>query len=148
MSKNDKDKKFNNKIWIIVVGVILIIALVVGFALAYMKNNEKKDEQTLAYTDLIKEISYGNIEKIEMTVGSTTLKVKQKNIEEEKTTIIPNTESFMELVQQKVAEGNEIELIQNPKSFLSQIPSFIISFLPTAIMLALFIMIFKMQGLG
>ena len=148
MSKNKEDKKSNNKIWMIVIGVILIIALVVGIVFAYMKNNEKKDEQTLAYTDLIKEISYGNIEKIEMTVGSTTLKVKQKNVEEEKTTIIPNTESFMELVQQKVAEGNEIELVQKPKSFLSQIPSFIISILPTAIMLALFIMIFKMQGLG
>ena len=31
---------------------------------------------------------------------------------------------------------------------LSQIPAFVISFLPTLIMLALFVMIFKMQGLG
>lgn len=45
---------------------------------------DQKDEKTLAYTDLIKEISYGNIEKIEMTVGSTTVKVKVKNVEEEK----------------------------------------------------------------
>jgi len=102
----------------------------------------------MAYTDLIKEISYGNIEKIEMTVGSTTVKVKQKNIDEEKTVIVPNTESFMELVQQRIAEGNEMELIQKPRSIISQIPSVIVSLLPTAIMLALFIMIFKMQGLG
>ena len=61
---------------------------------------------------------------------------------------MPNTESFMELVQQKVAEGNEIELIQKPKSFIATLPSFVISILPTLIMLALFIMIFKMQGLG
>ena len=71
-----------------------------------------------------------------------------KNVEEEKTSVVPETESFMELVQSKVAEGNELELIQKPKSILAQIPSMIMSILPTAIMLALFIMIFKMQGLG
>ena len=97
---------------------------------------------------LIKEISSGNIEKIEMTTGSTTVKVKLKNKEEEKKTIVPSTQTFMDLIQAKVAEGNEIELVQKPKSILSQIPGTILSFLPTAIMLALFIMIFKMQGLG
>ncbi|MCI8444791.1 MAG: ATP-dependent zinc metalloprotease FtsH [Clostridia bacterium] len=113
-----------------------------------MENKEKEDQKILAYTDLIKELSYGNVEKIEMKTGSTTIKVKMKNVEEEKTTIVPNTESFIELVQTKVAEGNEIELIQKPRSVAAQIPSILISFLPTAIMLALFIMIFKMQGLG
>ena len=43
-----------------------------------MQNSQKEDENTLSYTDLIKEISYGNIEKIEMTVGSTTVKVTKK----------------------------------------------------------------------
>ena len=114
----------------------------------WVKNTSKKDENTLAYTDLIKELSYGNIEKVEMTTGSTTVKVKLKDVEEEKTSIVPETESFMNLVQSKVAEGNELELIQKPKSILAQIPSMIMSILPTAIMLALFIMIFKMQGLG
>ena len=83
-----------------------------------------------------------------MTTGSTTVKVKMKNVEEEKRAVVPNTESFMELIQTKVAEGNEIELIQNPKSVLAQIPSMIFSLLPTIIMLALFVMIIKMQGLG
>ena len=115
-----------------------------------MQNSQKEDENTLSYTDLIKEISYGNIEKIEMTVGSTTVKVTKKGESEEdaKTAIVPNTESFMELVQQKVAEGNEIELIQKPRSFFAELPSVIFSVLPTLIMVALFIMIFKMQGVG
>lgn len=124
---------------------VIVIALVSIF---WVKNTSKKDENTLAYTDLIKELSYGNIEKVEMTTGSTTVKVKLKDVEEEKTSIVPETESFMNLVQSKVAEGNELELIQKPKSILAQIPSMIMSILPTAIMLALFIMIFKMQGLG
>ena len=148
MSKKDKENNKDKKLLVILGSVIILLALIAGIVFLYMNETKEDDEKTLAYTDLIKEMSYGNIEKIEMTVGSTTVKVKMKNEEEEKTSIVPNTESFMELVQTKVAEGNEIELIQKPKSILAQIPSVVISLLPTAIMLALFIMIFKMQGLG
>lgn len=49
-----------------------------------MKSKDKEDKKTLAYTDLIKEISYGNIEKVELTTGSKNAKVKMKNEEEEK----------------------------------------------------------------
>ena len=147
--KNNEKEKFKNKKLILLIACLVVFIVLSSVLIYYLvKNSKSKDENTLAYTDFIKEISYGNIEKVEMTVGSTTLKVKVKNIEEEKTVIIPDTESFMGLLQEKVAEGNEIELIQKPRSVISQIPSFIISFLPTAIMLALFIMIFKMQGLG
>ena len=144
--KNEKNEK--NKLWIGL--TILIIALVIISALAIWLSQEKKeeDENTLAYTDLIKEISYGNVEKVEMTTGSTTVKVKMRNVEEEKTSIVPNTESFIDLIQTKVAEGNEIELIQKPRSIWIQIPTIILNLLPTIIMLALFIMIFKLQGLG
>lgn len=148
MSKKKNDKKKEKKLWLSLISLIILLAILLGTTVFLAKDKEKEDENILAYTDLIKELSYGNIEKIEMTVGSTSLKVKQKNEEEEKKAIVPNTESFIGLVQEKVAEGNEIELIQKPKSVLAQIPTFIISFLPTLIMLALFIMIFKMQGLG
>ena len=143
---NEKNEK--NKLWIGL--TILIIALVIISALAIWLSQEKKeeDENTLAYTDLIKEISYGNVEKVEMTTGSTTVKVKMRNVEEEKTSIVPNTEAFIDLIQTKVAEGNEIELIQKPRSIWIQIPTIILNLLPTIIMLALFIMIFKLQGLG
>ena len=147
-NKKNKDNKNDKKILIglIILLVILIIATI-GTTI-YLKQNDNKEEKELAYTELIKEISYGNIEKVEMTVGSTTVKVKIKNEEKEKTTIVPNTESFMDLIQQKVAEGNEIELIQKPRSVIAQMGSVIVSLLPTFIMLALFVMIFKMQGLG
>ena len=150
MSKNkgnDNEKK--NKKSMLLIGLSILFVIVIALvSIFWVKNTSKKDENTLAYTDLIKELSYGNIEKVEMTTGSTTVKVKLKDVEEEKTSIVPETESFMNLVQSKVAEGNELELIQKPKSVLAQIPSMIMSILPTAIMLALFIMIFKMQGLG
>ena len=72
----------------------------------------------------------------------------EENPELIKKAIVPNTQSFIELIQNKVAEGNDIELIQKSPSFLSTIPSYFFSLLPTIIMVALFIMIFKMQGLG
>ena len=148
MSKKKDEKSKNKKLWIYLISLVVLLALLVGLAIVFMNQKDKKDENTLAYTDLIKELANGNIEKIEMTVNSTTVKVKQKEVEEEKKSIVPNTESFIGLVQDKVAEGNEIELIQKPRSPLAQIPAFIVSFLPTFIMLALFIMIFKMKGLG
>lgn len=150
MSKNkgNNNEKKNKKSMLLIGLSILLVIVIALVSIFWVKNTSKKDENTLAYTDLIKELSYGNIEKVEMTTGSTTVKVKLKDVEEEKTSIVPETESFMNLVQSKVAEGNELELIQKPKSILTQIPSMIMSILPTAIMLALFIMIFKMQGLG
>ena len=123
-TKKDKSKE-NQKLWVLLIALILLIVILTGLIIYFMNNKNKQDDKTLAYTDLIKEMSYGNIEKIEMTVGSTTVKVKQKNVEEEKTSIVPDTESFMNLVQSKVEEGNEIELIQKPRSIISQIPSFI-----------------------
>ena len=145
---NNKEKKEKQKMILLgILTVVLVIAIFIGVYFLLQEKN-KEEENTIPYTDLIKELSYGNIEKVEMKTGSSTVKVKIKNEEEEKTAIVPEIESFMDLVQTKVAEGNEIELIQKPRSAASQIPGFIISFLPTAIMVALFIMIFKMQGLG
>ncbi len=146
--KEKENKKNKNNLIISIVILLILLAVTVGLGFYYMNNKQNKDEKTLAYTDLIKEMSSGNIEKVEMTTGSTTVKVKVKNVEEEKTSIVPNTESFITLVQTKVAEGNEIELIQKPKSIITQISSVIITFLPTALMIILIIMIIKMQGLG
>ena len=146
MDKNKK--KDNKKLLISLISSLVVIIILSGVAIFLMTNNKEKDDKTLAYTDLIKEMSYGNIEKIEMTVGSTSVKVKVKNVEEEKKAVVPNTEAFIGLVQQKVAEGNEIELIQKPKSIITQMSTAILSLLPTIVMVALFVMIFKMQGLG
>lgn len=150
MSKNDpnKNKEKSNRILILVISIILTIALVAIGLVILNSQGKKEDTKELAYTDLIKEISSGNVEKVEMTTGSTSIKVKLLNEEEEKKTIVPSTQTFMDLIQEKVAEGNEIELVQKPKSIVAQLPSYILSFLPTGIMLVLLIMIVKMQGLG
>lgn len=144
----NKDKKENKKkLWLIIILLLLLTVLIVT-TVYLMKDKKEEDKNTLAYTDLIKEISYGNVEKVELTTGSKNAKVKMKNEEEEKKALIPDTEAFITLIQTKVAEGNEIELVQKPQSFFVQLPGMVLSILPTAVMVALFVMIFKMQGLG
>ena len=144
----DKDNKKNKKIYValILTLIILILALILGIVIT--KNNTKAKENELAYTDLIKCINEQSVEEIEMKVGSTTVKVKLKGQEEEKTTIIPNTQAFMELIQQKTQEGTEFKLNQVEQNVLLKIPSVFFSILPTLLMVALIYLIFKMQGLG
>ena len=146
--EENKDKDKLNKILMGILIATLIVAIgVAGYFLFFYEKEDVKDTK-LAYTDLIKQVTDGEIEKIEMTVGSTSVKVKQKNVEEEKTAIVPNTQAFIELIQEKVAEGNNIELIQNPQNVLLTISETFFSLLPTLMIVALFILVFKMQGLG
>ena len=149
MMDEDKKKKILTILLNVLLTLLIIVLAVVLIFFIYKNQKEKNSEEnTLSYAELINEIKSGNVEKIEMTVGSTKLKVKIKEVEKEKTAIIPSTQVFMELVQTKILEENNIDLEQKPQSFLAQVPSYIMSILPTAIMLGLFIMIFKMQGLG
>ena len=145
---NKKGNKKNDSKWYIAGIILLILAIIASIAIYFYMNKNKDKENTLAYTDLIKQVEAGNIEKIEMTVGSTSLKVKIKNEDEEKKAIVPNTQTFMELIQSKVQEGNEIELIQNKVNPLVTISQNLFSLLPTLIMIALIVLLFQMQGLG
>ena len=143
--KNDKMKQY------ILLVAILIIALVSVGIIWFAKNANKEDEENqkdIAYTELIKMMDEGTIEKIEMTTGSQNIKIKLKDEGEEKNAIVPSVQAFIELVQGKVEDGNQIELIQNPQSPLKTVFSTFMSLLPTILILALFIMMFKMQGLG
>lgn len=145
-NKNNRENK--NKILLGILIAVLIIVLGVTAYLLFFNKDDSLDESKLSYTDLIKQVSDGEIEKIEMTVGSTSVKVKQKNVEEEKKSIVPNTQAFIELIQQKVAEGNNIELIQNPQNVLVSISETFFTLLPTLMIVILFVLILKMQGLG
>ena len=212
--KNNNNNKNNNKKDLIygilaLIGIILLLIIIIYT----MTSGKKEDEKTMSYTDLIKQISQENIKKVEMTTGSTSVKITLKNKIDEngepqnkedsessenkdenensednnqesestenkesesedkenqtddikgilktdedkedpelvKKAIVPNTQSFIELIQNEVADGNEIELMQKSQSIWATLPSYIFSLFPTFIMLALFIMIFKMQGLG
>ncbi len=152
----DKDNKKNNsqenkwkKVLFTIIPILIVLAVfTVGLILT---NNQKNDEKNVAYTQLIKDINEGKIEKIEMTVGSTSVKLKYKDVEEEKTAIVPSTQAFVELVQEKTQDDNtenDIELIQKPRNILVTVSESIITLLPTIILVILVILIIQMQGLG
>ena len=144
---NDKPKN-NDKLLYLILGIITIVCIAIIAVLTMNNNNTKKEDLELSYTDLIKKVDSKEVEKIEMTVDNTTVKVKLKDEEEEKKTIVPNTEAFIELIQEQVKNGNEINLIQKPENALLKLAQTLITFLPTIVVLILFILIFKMQGLG
>ncbi len=65
-----------------------------------------------------------------MTVGSTSIKVKLKDIEEEKGAIVPNTQAFIELIQEKNFTGkcNRVNSKNNKTCFIQlSIPIFTIA---------------------
>ena len=146
---NKKEKKENKKkLYYSIIALALLVIIAVGLGIYIWKNQETKENKDYPYTELIKDIDSGIVEKVEMTVGSTSIKVKLKDVEEEKKAIVPNIQAFIELIQNKVAEGNEIELIQNRQNIFATIASNIFSLIPTLMMVALFVLLFKMQGLG
>lgn len=143
-----KDKNSKKQKYYIAIGILILILAVSILGLLFMNQNNKTEEKELAYTNLIKEINDGNIEKIEMTVGSTTVKTKVKDKDEEKEVIVPSTQAFVELIQSKVENGNNIELIQKEQNILIRIGKTVMSFLPSILLVVLFVLIWKMQGLG
>ena len=147
---NKKDKKKKLILYSVIAVLVLIIAISIGFLIF---SKDKKDETKIkegeiAYTDLIKQIDSGNIEQIKMTVGSTTIKVKLIGEEEPKKAIIPSTQAFIELVQEKVQEGNEIELIEESQNPILTALEKVYSLLPTIMFVALLVLLIQMQGLG
>jgi len=151
--KNNKQRPKGNKnnlIIIIFALLVLILAIAVASYMYFSKQNDEEKEK-VSYTQLLRDIEDGLIENIEMTVGSTTLKVtyKEREKQEDKEkVIIPNTQAFIEYLHQKKAEGIEVELNEKASGFLVGLRSNMLSLISTGLMITIVIMIFKMQGLG
>lgn len=142
-----KENKKSSKTYYIIACIVLLIAVIIT-SIFLINSKKENEDKIISYTDLIKQIDEGKIEKVEMTVGSTSIKVKLKDIEEEKGAIVPNTQAFIELIQEKTLQGNAIELIQKQQNVFYTAFQYLFSLLPTILLLVLFVAVFKMQGLG
>ena len=108
MADKNKKKPNDNKLKKILFMLIpIVLALAIVFTLMIIQNNQENDELEVPYTQLIQDIDAGKIESIEMTVGSTSVKLKYKGEEEKKHAIVPSTQAFVELIQDKMQDGNE-----------------------------------------
>ena len=152
--ENKKNKKKNKlPLWQVILLILLIIGIIISsFYMAYEYKNQN-DEKELAYTQLIENINKNEVEKIEMTTGSNsitvTLKGEGEEKERQKTVLVPSLQAFIELVQEKVdKEGLEIDLSQKSINPALRIADTVFSMLPTILLIALIVMMFKMQGLG
>ena len=144
-----ENKKSNKKKYLFTaIIVILAIAGIVFGIFQYMNYSKEKEEKTLAYTDLITKIKEDSVEKIEMREKSTTVKVKLKDQDEEKEVKVPESEAFIEFVQDQVKEGKTINLNQKEENLLAVVGEKLLSFLPTIMLIVLLVMIMQMQGLG
>ncbi len=136
----------------IIITVICIATLIaIGIAGMFLMNKSKNDDdKKVTYTQLIKDIKEGKIEKVEMKTGSKSIKVQYKGTDEKdsKTSIVPDIQAFIELVQDRVQEGNDIEFNQKPQSPVVAIMDTFFSLLPTIILIILAIVIIQMQGIG
>ena len=151
LDKNQKKPKDNKWKKVLYAIIPIILALMVVFTLLIIQNNQENDELEVPYTQLIQDIDEGKIESIEMTVGSTSVKLKYKGEEEKKHAIVPSTQAFIELIQDKMQDDNEnnnVELVQKPRNALLSFSEGFVSILPTLILVILVILIFQMQGLG
>ena len=72
---NDKNGKNNGQNFLVGILILAIISCIITYSL---NSKPKEDDKTISYTDLIKQISDGNIKKVEMTTGSTSIKVTLK----------------------------------------------------------------------
>lgn len=147
-NKNGKSKKH---ILIAIVSILLCVGAVFGLY-KFLEYSNKKEEEALAYTDLLTKIQENKIEKIEMKESSKTVKVKIKDEEEEKEATVPENEAFINYVQEYIRdnqeEGKTIELVQKKDNPILSFGSKILAFLPTIMLLALIIVFMQMQGLG
>ena len=148
MNSNENKKSNKKKYFIIALILITIIAGAIFGIKKYSEYNKEKEEKTLAYTELITKIKDDSIEEIEMKSGSDTVKVKIKNEEKEKNVLVPESEAFIEFVQEQVSQGKTIKLIQKEESLFLTIGSKVLSLLPTIMLVVLLFFIFQMQGLG
>ena len=147
MNNSGKKKKKNYKIFMMAILALIIRA---GIVAIFVYRGQKNKEKEISYDQMYQDIIDGKVEKIEMTVGGTsvTVKYKDKSEDEEKTTNINSIQPFMEFVNKQLEENPDFKVeLKMPNRFITFLEN-LVGFIPTILLVVLIIMIFQMQGLG
>ncbi len=149
MKKRD-DKKKKQIIVLISVLILIVVVIAVGGYLFYMNSSIKKknENKIMTYNELLQEINNNSLEEIKLKTGSNSAKIKIKDEEKEKDAIIPNLQAFMELVQKKIDDGNEIKIVQEPANKVQKVLTSIIDYVPLILFMVIIFLFLKMQDVG
>ena len=146
--EDEKKKKDNGlKVFLIVLIILLILAAGTAAALYFLVFNKAKDNE-ITYDQLYNDIVNQKVEKIEMTVGGSSIKAKYKGEDTEKTTKVNSLQPFMDFINAQLQEGNDIKIDLKDPNMLGTIAENIFGIIPTILIIVLMVMIFKMQGFG
>jgi len=123
---NKKDKKKNKKRDELYYAIILAVAIVLLATIWIMYLNtqnkkEKVEEKELSYTELITKINEGRVEKVEMTVGSTTVKVTFKEKELQKNVVVPGAQNFITELQNEIVENGDEEALKDKAKIFTDV---------------------------
>ena len=153
--KSKKQKQQESKrLRRILIALICIVLLGVGGYFGFVSGMKDKEEDKLVeeneitYSELIKEIESNNVKYVEMTLGSSKVELKLKSEDKKISSSVPSTQAFVELVQEKIKNGTEIDLVQKPIPVITTVLEKTLGFLPTLILIGMMVLLFQMQGLG
>ena len=142
--KKDKQKKQ------IVLWVALIVILIAAIALFFFLQNKKEKENEITYDELYQAILDQKLEKIEMTVGGSSVTAKFKDTEEgdEKHANINSIQPFMDFVNEQAKTYKDLKIeIKTPNKFVSVMEG-VFTYLPTILLIVFMYILIKMQGFG
>ena len=142
--KKDKQKKQ------IVLWIALIVILIAAIALFFFFQNKKEKENEITYDELYQAILDQKLEKIEMTVGGSSVTAKFKDTEEgdEKHANINSIQPFMDFVNEQAKTYKDLKIeIKTPNKFVSVMEG-VFTYLPTILLIVFMYILIKMQGFG
>ena len=142
--KKDKQKKQ------IVLWIALIVILIAAIALFFFLQNKKEKENEITYDELYQAILDQKLEKIEMTVGGSSVTAKFKDSEEddEKHANINSIQPFMDFVNEQAKTYKDLKIeIKTPNKFVSVMEG-VFTYLPTILLIVFMYILIKMQGFG
>lgn len=105
----DQVKNFIKKNPIIIGIIIVVIIVIIGLVIQTKNNNIN---ETMTYSELITNIETATVDSIELSANGKEAIVTLKGSKTEKKVTIPSVDSFMDIVNEQLREGNKINFKQ------------------------------------